>query len=137
MKQCPRHIEAYAFEATHEFSALSDKYHHYFKIVCACGCTLFRLLTSNKASVKAVCDRCSSVLPIYDLASYPAATKLGGTETYSEMFETSQTPTNVFVGYEYGELDCDQDFNQDDITWCQVFVECSGSMIKVFDEETA
>jgi len=68
---------------------------------------------------------------------YPAACKPKGAELYVAM-EVPEAPSPVFVAYEYGELDEDQEFNADDITWCQVFVEHSaGDILKVFDDETA
>lgn len=45
---------------------------------------------------------------------------------------------SVYVMYEYGELDDDQQFDQNDITWCQVFIENENKQrVKVVDDETA
>jgi hypothetical protein len=43
----------------------------------------------------------------------------------------------VYVSCEYGQLDEDQEFDQDDITWCQVFVEKGGQLSRIFEDETA
>jgi hypothetical protein len=62
-----------------------------------------------------------------------------GDESFSEIKETKAgSGLPVFVMYEYGELDDDQEFDPNDITWFQVFVEASnGRLVKVFDDETA
>jgi hypothetical protein len=44
----------------------------------------------------------------------------------------------VFVMYEYPELDEGERFNPDDITWCQVFARTPGEPARlVLEDETA
>jgi len=74
---------------------------------------------------------------VYDLASYPTASKGKGDEWFTELDPTKEGALPIYVSYEYGEFDDDQEFDQDDITWCQVFVEMGGGLRKVFDDETA
>jgi hypothetical protein len=132
-------MEGYASDANDQFADDADDYHHYFKIVCKCGDDRFRLIESNKQSVKAVCGKCGHEILLYDLSKYPAASKMPGDESFSEIKETKAgSGLPVFVMYEYGELDDDQEFDPNDITWFQVFVEASnGRLVKVFDDETA
>lgn len=87
--------------------------------------------------MKAICERCGAAAIVYDLTFYPAATKQKGAETFSEMDATKVGALAVYVGYEYGEFDEDQEIDENDITWCQVFVELDGELCQVFDDETA
>jgi hypothetical protein len=77
---------------------------------------------------------------VYDLSLYPAATKTAGDEDFAPL-ETSadlDVASAVFVMYEYGELDNDEVFDANAITWCQVFVQDKSSELRcVFDDETA
>ena len=86
----------------------------------------------------AICASCQERITIYDLAFYPAAVKLEGEETFVAMDSMPVRPSQVYVCYEYGELDPDQQFDRDDICWCQIFTESqSGQLVRVFDDETA
>ena len=74
---------------------------------------------------------------VYDLQFYPAASKSKGDEVFLEMDISKEKPVKVYVGYEHGETDDDQEFDQNDITWCQIFADNDNGIIKVFDVETA
>jgi hypothetical protein len=98
---------------------------------------MFKLSVSNLRSVQAECAVCRNVIRVYDLALYPAASKPLGSEQYQPM-DVPKSPSLVFVAFEYGELDEDQEFDTNDITWCQIFIEDdAGELLKVFDDETA
>jgi hypothetical protein len=138
MHFCPKHVENSVVKADDQFPKFADDFHHYFQIVCnSCGGRLFRLFVGDKRTVNAVCEACRVNVLVYDLERYPAATKTTGEETFSENQWTTRTALPVFVGYEYGEFDDDQEFDQNDITWCQIFVLHEGSLVVVFDDETA
>ena len=72
---------------------------------------------------------------VYDLAKYPAAaSKKSGVEEFHEI----AIGGDVYVMYEYGERDADEDFHRSDITWCQVWVERDpGKLELILDDETA
>jgi len=138
MHLCPKHIEDSVVNAQEKFSGKADEFHQYFQVVCCkCASRIFHLFVSNKDSVKALCAKCRRTVLIYDLDVYPAATKLSGEEIFEELDVTTRGPLPIYVGYEYGEFDDDQVFDQNDITWCQVFVEKGDKLLKVFDDETA
>ena len=138
MHFCPKHVEHSVVSAEDKFSADIDEFHHYFQIVCnACGSRAFHLFLSDKDTVKALGAQCEKMVLIYDLALYPAATKLKDDESFSEIDLTKAGALPIYVSYEYGGFDDDQEFDQNDITWCQVFVEKGGELLKVFDDETA
>jgi hypothetical protein len=46
-------------------------------------------------------------------------------------------PCEMFVAYEYGQMEPGEEFNRDDISWCQVFLRANGSLSQVFDDETS
>lgn len=138
MPLCPKHVEDSVVSAEERFSEDADEFHHYFQIVCnACASNGFHLFLSNLDTVKAFCEMCQKEVLIYDLALYPAATKLAGDENFVELDLTKAEALPIYVSYEYGEFGDDQEFDQNDITWCQVFVEKEGELLKVFDDETA
>ena len=137
MKKHPCHLNCIAFDASAHFPKDASNEHQYWEIVCRCGGQKFDLRLSNRKSVLAVCAGCQSPVVIYDLAYYPAAVKTAGPESFSELPDMPIRPSRIIVHYEYGVPEPDMDFNQDDISWCQVFTESTdGMLIKVFDDET-
>ncbi|MDZ7619332.1 MAG: hypothetical protein U1E05_20220, partial [Patescibacteria group bacterium] len=127
-------------DATKNFPGESDEFHHYYKLVCDCGSQRFLLHQSNRKSVVASCRQCGREIIVYDLSNYAAACKVAGEEHLSPMASAdgATADVTVFVMYEYGEIDDDQEFDRNDVTWCQVFVEdASGTHVCVFDDETA
>lgn len=138
MKLYPDHLHDSVQDASARFADELSEHHKFYKLVCRCGRQAFDLWISNKASVIAMCNACSKEIIVYDRAHYPAAVKSAGQETFSPLRPEIKSPYTVFVMYEYGPLDPDQDFDRNDITWCQVFIETSSTgLIKVFDEEAA
>jgi hypothetical protein len=137
MKYFPDHVEGFVQRAA-RFDEEADDYHHYYQVVCCCGGSHFRLFLGNKKSVKAQCVACPRMPTIYDLAYYPAATKLRGSEEFLLAANEGEKTGLVYVMYEYGERDEDEPFDSNDITWCQVWLENSqGMLLKVLDDETA
>jgi len=137
MKYYPSHIDKENIEATDRFLEKSNTSHHYYKLICSCKGSLFYLFESDKHTIKALCHHCLNSILVYDLSKYPCALKLSGIETFAPIKETEKVPAAVYVGYEYGEIDEDQEPNENDITWCSVFIETEGILVKVFDDETA
>jgi ribosomal protein S27E len=136
----PEHLEGYVQDATQEFPEDSGAFHHYYKLVCSCGSQHFQLRKSNRESIRASCQQCGHEIVVYDLSYYPAACKVAGDEHFELLTLTSGTVENhtVFLMFEYGEFDDDQDFDRNDISWCQVFLkDASGRHACVFDDETA
>jgi predicted RNA-binding Zn-ribbon protein involved in translation (DUF1610 family) len=134
----PSHLDDCAEDASARFPDDASDVHKHVQVVCLCGCCKFRLLQSNRESVVAVCPECGQNIVVYDLALYPAAVKLPGTELFCEMESMPIRPASVFVRYEYSEPEPDVEFDRNDITWCQIFSENeAGDLVKIFDDETA
>jgi hypothetical protein len=137
MLHCPTNLENLLEDSNARFPKAQDKFHHYFSLKCTCNGAKFCLLESNRRSVIAVCDRCGRELRIYDLAFYTSATKAKGDETFEQVLTPVDEPSKVFIGFEYGETDDEEEFDRNDITWCTIFIEESGQLKQVFDDETA
>lgn len=133
----PTHIQNYVEDASSEFKSESTINHRFFRVKCTCGNLHFRLKISCQQTVLANCTNCHSVIAVYDLAIYPAAVKLKGVESFVEL-DIPEDQKSLFVMYEYSSPEPDVEFDPNDITWCQIFVERNdGRIFKVFDDETA
>jgi len=141
--RCPKHIEQYVRQVDDPSAFLAyecDEYALCYSVTCSCGCDEFRICLSAVPSVFAHCTECGNVLTIYDVRLYPAATPGSDTTDSSDRFsQGGHEVFSVYVVYEYGELDEDESFNQDDITWCEVyaFVKGTGTTVRVLSDETA
>ena len=134
----PRHVEGCLRRVPNGFPLEDTAAHKYYGLVCPCGEEQFDLLQSNLDSVVAVCSSCKTRIILYDWALYHAAVKLKGDEEFFRMPTQRERPSRVFVGYEYGPTEADEEFNSNDISWCQVFASTSnGEIIEVFNDETA
>jgi hypothetical protein len=138
-KHRPDHVDGFTRDAEERFPETTDSFHPHYQIACPCGGTLFRTFLSNCKTVIALCAGCGRAVTIYDLACYPAATKSKGREEFRQVFHPSGEATSeVFVMYEYGELDEDQAFDKNDITWCRIWLKDStGSRAVMLDDESA
>lgn len=73
-------------------------------------------------AVEVECSKCKERIIVYDLKYYPAATIISGSEKFEEFISIKDDVLfNVFVIYEYSELDENQEFNPDDISWCEIY----------------
>jgi hypothetical protein len=89
--------------------------------------------------VTAKCSHCGDEIVVYDVRLYPAATS-SRTAGDAVLFSAAGATTfGVCVVYEYPELDDDQEFNQNDITWCEVFAldEDDKVVARVISDETS
>lgn len=129
----PRHLTDWVESADiNQFRSDADEFHHYFKLRCKCGADSFELFKSDKHTVRARCQTCAREVTVYDLAYYPAATKLAGSESFRLV-----GAGKVYMMYEYGEAEDDEVFNPDDITWCQIWLGRQSDLELVLDDETA
>lgn len=138
-KHYPSHVEGWVRDASALFPDQADDYHYFYQLVCPCGGKQFRARLSNQESLKVECGGCKREIVVYDLALYPAATKERGVEEFQLVRQAEFTgEEQVFVMYEYGQLDEDQPFDRNDITWCQAWLENSlGKRVMILDDETA
>ena len=133
---CPNHLQEYVEDASSVFPSESSSNHRYYRLRCGCGNTQFRLDQSQLKTVKATCKICGVSITIYDLDYYPAAVKLSGVEVF-EVLDSGENQAALFVMFEYGVPEPDVEFDANDITWCQIFIERSnGEIDRIFDDET-
>lgn len=138
MEKHPNHVDRFVRNARARFPGQHDEFHHYYQIVCRCQAERFRILISDRDSVKARCLLCARQVILYDLEHYPAASKISGPEEFQEVTSNEGDRLRVFVRYEYGEVDEGEPFDRNDITWCQVWLEREeGKLVRIFDDETA
>ncbi len=134
MQPCPEHVQEFLFESKRG----AEVGLRLFLLKCnECGGVRFKLFESNLRTIKGQCGECGSMFVIYDLAKYPAAMKLKAEESFTEMPCTKVQDASVFVAYEYGDFDDDHEFDCNDITWFEMFIEVDGMIQKVFSDETA
>lgn len=133
---CPSHLQDYVLDASSSFASDASSTHFFFKLRCTCGSTRLQLTHSRQKTVHAKCLKCPIQFTVYDLANYPAAVKLSGREEFRELDDPADYDA-VFVMFEYSEPECDVEFDENDITWCQIFVRrADGEISKIFDDET-
>lgn len=137
MKRCPKHIESSVVGADELIEGVIDEDADSFLLKCTCGSYAFHLFEGDKRSVVAQCLKCDSRIVVYDLVFYPSATKVKGEEIFQPFPGMDRLGDGVYLVYEYGEFDEGDEFDQNDITWCQIFVMQAGGLKKVFDDETA
>jgi hypothetical protein len=135
----PQHIDGYLRDAKAHFPLQADDDHPFYQVICSCGGTRFHVFKSNRPNLKVTCKKCDTEISVYDLKLYPAASPGRAEEVFVPVLHPNGEDTvQVFVMYEYGELDDDQTFDRNDISWCQVFIENEdGVPIKILDDETA
>lgn len=133
---CPSHLRDHVEDASSTFRQETSHNHKYFKLNCGCGSTQFRLMISPQKSVRGNCLTCGNSFTIYDLAYYPAGVKLPGSEEFRELDDPANQAA-VYVMFEYGEAEPDMEFDENDVTWCQIFVQRNeGEIEMIFDDET-
>lgn len=113
-----------------------DDDHPLCQIVCDCGETRMDALRSDLPRVVARCVSCKMEICVYDIRQYPAATAANVDDVLRAIDQAQDA--EVFAMYEYPDLDADEDFDPDDITWCQVYArDSTGKVVQVLDDETA
>jgi hypothetical protein len=137
--KAPSHIKDFVKDASHLFERNADDSHFYYQVRCACGGQLFNWRKTDKPTVSARCCSCGQVIVVYDVSLYLAATPGKGPENAVAVRHPSgEDCLKIFAMYEYGELDSDQTFDENDISWCQIFIEdTAGMRVKILDDETA
>jgi hypothetical protein len=102
---------------------------------------MFQVSLSAEPMAIAHCKKCRRNIKVYDLSQYPSASV---SPHRSELKLVDQVHPSlgdnypVFVMYEYPEPEDDVDYDNNDISWCQVFIGSSTeNLIKVLDDETS
>jgi hypothetical protein len=122
--RCPAHVEQYVrpvFDSKRLVGYPCDERSPCYSVVCSCGGREFKIYTTRTPTVSAQCSHCGEVIVVYDVRLYPAATP-SRTAGDAVLFSAAGATTfGVCVVYEYPELDGDQEFDLNDISWCEVY----------------
>ena len=111
-----------------------------YQLQCSCGQEELEVWKSEMPTVYARCSKCHSVLIIYDLRLYPAASYLERPDPFALVTLTCGCDRLlVYSAYEYPELEENVPFDPNDISWC--YIRCSRSahqtLQEIVDDETA
>ena len=136
----PTHIRKYCFcdYSDKIFKEIFDKYDDtntaIYKIKCSCGNTLFKVYVDPNPTVKIICTKCLKEIIVYDLIFYPAATKCPDkNDVFESVIYGSQTEFEVYAMYEYR----DDYEDENDISWCHVYLNFQNDLIEIIDDETS
>lgn len=141
----PSHIRENVYKLPDENMFLKYKFDSYtmcYKVKCTCGNEEFEVFTDSDPTVIAKCAKCKNEIIVYDLKYYPAASAVEEEEDFKKYISCKDDKLfNLCVIYEYSdefEFE-DEEFDSDDITWCQVYVYGikSKEVFKIVDDETA
>ena len=135
----PQHISGRLRDASERFAGHADDYHLFYNVICACGHDSFSVFRSAKPALKVICARCATEVIVYDASYYPAASRNKASEKFDRVPGGHESERfQVYAMYEYGQLDDGEEFDPDDITWCQVFIENDRrQLVMILDDETA
>lgn len=141
----PDHIKKYVTPVAGENKYFEDRIDSAFtfayEVCCSCGGIEFTVYKTSEPKVTAVCAACGRKITVYDLTEYPCAVPLGVEEEPEKVRNEGHDRFRVAVIFEYSDefaLD-DNEFDENDVTWCQVYVydTASAQSIMIVDDETA
>lgn len=146
MIYAPKHIKKYVRQITGSnkfFHGDLDKFTFAYEVICSCGNKELVIFKNSEPKVTAYCESCGERITIYDLIEYPCAVtaRKNGEDTLEKVIHAGNDKFNVAVIFEYSDefgLD-DEYFNEDDVTWCQIYLYDSqnSQSILIIDDETA
>ena len=144
MRLYPDHLEGIASRLERDnaiFPFACDDHTPAYQLRCSCGREELEVWKSKMPTVYARCSDCHSVLIVYDLRLYPAASYLTG---QPDPFTLVTLPCGcdkllVYASYEYPEPEEDIPFNPNDISWCIICCRCTShqTVQEIVDDETA
>ncbi len=141
----PKHIEGYVVRMDEKnnkfFETYVSDFAFYYTIKCKCGNEKFHVIGNECPIVTVECCECGEGILVYDLIYYPAATSVDRHENFVKLVLEENDIFEVCVLYEYSdefELD-DEEFDPNNLSWCQVFVRDpkSGEVWRILNDETA
>lgn len=144
MNPKPNHIEGYVEKLPNKSKYVEYEFDEYtipYEVKCTCGNREFKVYENLEPKVEIECTKCGNRIIVYDLDYYTCAEKYNEeklnlyTSPYGDNF------FNVCVIYEYSDefSFLDKNFDNNDITWCEVFIYGvdSKKVYKILDDETA
>lgn len=142
----PCHIKKYAKQIQGENKFFSDgiygEFTFAYEINCSCGGKEFVVYKNSEPKVTAFCTSCGNQIAIYDLIEYPCATTARDPEEALEkVVNKGNDKFNIAFILQYSDqFDFDdQRFDENDITWCQIFLYDIVNLqsVMIVDDETA
>ncbi len=144
MQPKPDHIKGYVEKLPNKNKYVEyefDEYTMAYEVKCTCGCKEFKVYNNLEPKVELQCTHCGSRIIVYDLNYYTCAEKYMEEELNSYISPNGDDVFNVCVVYEYSDEFCfwDNNFDNNDITWCHVYVYGirSKQVYKIVNDETA
>lgn len=146
MIYAPDHMKKYVKQIQGENKFFSDSIYGEFtfayEISCSCGCKEFVVYKNSEPKVMAYCASCGKQITLYDLIEYPCATTAGNREEeLVKVINKNNDKFNVAIIIQYSDEFAfdDEEFDENDITWCQIFLYDTVNMqsIMIVDDETA
>jgi len=140
----PDHIDTYVEKLPNKnkYIECSDsEYTTPYEVKCSCGCKDFTVFYNQEPRVEVQCSRCGKQIIVYDLDLYTCSQKYMPRDLGKYTSPEGDSIFRVGVVYEYSDefsLE-DDEFDNNDVTWCLVFVQGiqSGKIYKIVDDETA
>ncbi len=141
----PSHIKEYVRKLPNENKFLNYNFDNFtlcYEVKCTCGNEEFEVFMDNDPTVLAKCAECRKDIIVYDLKYYPAASVIEEEEILTKYVSIMNDKIfNICVIYEYSdefEFE-DEEFDCNDITWCQIYGYGikSNQVFKIVDDETA
>lgn len=146
MIYAPSHIKKYAKQIQGENKFFSDgiygEFSFAYEIRCSCGGEEFVVYKNSEPKVIASCITCANKITVYDLIEYPCAvTARDPEEELEKVSNKGNDKFNVAMIIQYSDQFAFDDvrFDENDITWCQIFIYDIVNLrpIMIIDDETA
>lgn len=141
--KCPSHLLGFVGDVNTYFSILPKltDYLVGYSIKCSCGCKQFSVLKNDRPLVLADCINCRKRIVLYDTKQYPYAHPSRDEGMLKEVLgPAGEKQMALCVAFEYPELEEDEEFDQNDITWAFIYGIPENNLHNSFcilDDETA
>jgi len=111
---------------------LDDSYFGY-KVVCSCSGEVFSVKKNDRPLVIATCKGCQNEIVLYDTNQYPDATPCKDEGPLVQVIgPEGESDFLVCVAYEYPEDDDEEEYTNNDISWCYIYGVPEGLARKSF-----
>lgn len=140
----PNHIEGYVEKLPNKSKYIEYEFDEYtmpYEVKCSCGSKEFVVYNNEEPRVELKCTKCGKRIVVYDLDFYPCASKYKEEQLNQYTSPEEDNIFNVAVVYEYSDEFpfSDEEFDCNDVTWCNVYVYGvnSNKVYEIVNDETA
>lgn len=93
-----------------------------YQIRCTCGSRLFSVSKNSRPLVVGECSACMQKIVLYDTKQYPSASSYANEGILEAVNGPGgESSFGVCVAFEYPEADEDDDYTENDISWCYIY----------------